>query len=130
MCLKTVFGLKEAGIAPMSARLAERLGHAGPAGSQAVERLAHAGPTVSRTVARMERDGLLHLDPQRRIRLTEEGRSTAPAVMRKHRLAERHLLDVIGLDYAHVHEEACRWEHVMSREVEERIAARIEIGRA
>src|SRR5690625_5512270 len=46
--------------------------------------------------------------------------------MRKHRLAERHLLDVIGLDYAHVHEEACRWEHVMSREVEERIAARIE----
>src|SRR5690625_7533584 len=46
--------------------------------------------------------------------------------MRTHRLAERHLLDVIGLDYAHVHEEACRWEHVMSREVEERIAARIE----
>ena len=112
MYLKTVFELHEAGIAPMRARIAERLGH--------------SGPTVSQTVARMERDGLLHLDPQRRIRLTEEGRSTATAVMRKHRLAERHLLDVIGLDYAHVHEEACRWEHVMSREVEERIAARIE----
>src|SRR5690625_2222353 len=97
MYLKTVFELHDAGSAPMRARIAERLGH--------------SGPTVSQTVARMERDGLLHLDPQRRIRLTEEGRSTATAVMRKHRLAERHLLDVIGLDYAHVHEEACRWEH-------------------
>ena len=112
MYLKTVFELHEAGVAPMRARIAERLGH--------------SGPTVSQTVARMERDGLLHLDPQRRIRLTDAGRSTAMAVMRKHRLAERHLLDVIGLDYALVHEEACRWEHVMSREVEERIAARIE----
>lgn len=112
MYLKTVFELHEAGIAPMRARIAERL--------------EHSGPTVSQTVARMERDGLLHLDSQRRIRLTDAGRSTATAVMRKHRLAERHLLDVIGLDYAHVHEEACRWEHVMSREVEERIATHIE----
>src|SRR5690625_3100091 len=112
MYLKTVFELHDAGIAPMRERTAERLGH--------------SGPTVSQTVARMERDGLLHLDPQRRIRLTEEGRSTATAVMRKHRLAERHLLDVIGLDYADVHEEACRWEHVMRREAEERMAARTE----
>ena len=108
MYLKTVFELHEAGIAPMRARIAERLGH--------------SGPTVSQTVARMERDGLLHLDDQRRIRLTEEGTSVATDVMRKHRLAERHLLDVIGLDYAHVHEEACRWEHVMSLEVEKRLA--------
>ena len=108
MYLKTVFELHEAGIAPMRARIAERLGH--------------SGPTVSQPVARMERDGLLHLDDQRRIRLTEEGTSVATDVMRKHRLAERHLLDVIGLDYAHVHEEACRWEHVMSLEVEKRLA--------
>ncbi|GAA4530337.1 metal-dependent transcriptional regulator [Brachybacterium paraconglomeratum] len=108
MYLKTVFELHEAGIAPMRARIAERLGH--------------SGPTVSQTVARMERDGLLHLDDQRRIRLTDEGNSVATDVMRKHRLAERHLLDVIGLDYAHVHEEACRWEHVMSLEVEKRLA--------
>ena len=108
MYLKTVFELHEAGIAPMRARIAERLGH--------------SGPTVSQTVARMERDGLLHLDDQRRIRLTEEGTSVATDVMRKDRLAERHLLDVIGLDYAHVHEEACRWEHVMSLEVEKRLA--------
>ena len=73
----------------------------------------------------MERDGLLYLDDQRRIRLTDEGSDVATDVMRKHRLAERHLLDVIGLDYAHVHEEACRWEHVMSLEVEKRIAQQV-----
>ncbi|WP_394215586.1 iron dependent repressor, metal binding and dimerization domain protein [Brachybacterium vulturis] len=111
MYLKTVFELHEAGIAPMRARIAERLGH--------------SGPTVSQTVARMERDGLLYLDDQRRIRLTAEGSEVATDVMRKHRLAERHLLDVIGLDYAHVHEEACRWEHVMSLEVEKRIAQQV-----
>ncbi|WP_114856535.1 metal-dependent transcriptional regulator [Brachybacterium sp. YJGR34] len=111
MYLKTVFELHEAGIAPMRARIAERLGH--------------SGPTVSQTVARMERDGLLHLDDQRRIRLTARGTEVATDVMRKHRLAERHLLDVIGLDYAHVHEEACRWEHVMSLEVEKRLARQI-----
>ncbi|MDN5900427.1 MAG: metal-dependent transcriptional regulator [Brachybacterium sp.] len=111
MYLKTVFELHEAGIAPMRARIAERLGH--------------SGPTVSQTVARMERDGLLYLDDQRRIRLTDEGSEVATDVMRKHRLAERHLLDVIGLDYAHVHEEACRWEHVMSLEVEKRIAQQV-----
>lgn len=108
MYLKTVFELREMGIAPMRARIAERLGH--------------SGPTVSQTVARMERDGLLTLGSGRVIELTDEGRRTATAVMRKHRLAERHLLDVIGLDVAQVHDEACRWEHVMSREVEQRIA--------
>ena len=112
MYLKTVFELHEAGIAPMRARIAERLGH--------------SGPTVSQTVARMERDGLLYLDDQRRIRLTDQGTEVATDVMRKHRLAERHLLDVIGLDYAHVHEEACRWEHVMSLEVEKRLAQKID----
>ena len=111
MYLKTVFELHELGIAPMRARIAERLGH--------------SGPTVSQTVARMERDGLLRLDDQRRIRLTESGTEVATDVMRKHRLAERHLLDVIGLDYAHVHEEACRWEHVMSLEVEKKLAQQI-----
>ena len=112
MYLKTVFELREAGVVPMRARIAERLGH--------------SGPTVSQTVARMERDGLLHLNDERRILLTAEGRQLATAVMRKHRLAERHLLDVIGLDFALVHEEACRWEHVMSLEVERRIAQQLQ----
>ncbi|MCG7426041.1 FeoA domain-containing protein [Helcobacillus massiliensis] len=109
MYLKTVFELLELGITPMRARIAERLGQ--------------SGPTVSQTVGRMERDGLLYLDDSRVIHLTEEGRGIAGAVMRKHRLAERHLMDVLGLEYELVHDEACRWEHVMSEDVERKIAA-------
>lgn len=108
MYLKTVFELSEVGVVPMRARIAERLGH--------------SGPTVSQTVARMERDGLLHLTDERVIELTAAGREKATAVMRKHRLAERLLVDVIGLDVTLAHEEACRWEHVMSLEVERRLA--------
>jgi DtxR family Mn-dependent transcriptional regulator len=57
----------------------------------------------------------------RHLELTEHGRKRATEVMRKHRLAERLLSDVIGLDWAYVHEEACRWEHVMSERVERRL---------
>lgn len=109
MYLKTVFELKELGVTPMRARIAERL--------------SQSGPTVSQTVARMERDGLLFLDEDRVIHLSDEGQRIATDVMRKHRLAERHLIDVIGLEYALVHEEACRWEHVMSLDVEKKIAS-------
>ncbi len=107
MYLKSIFELEEDGVVPMRARIAERLGH--------------SGPTVSQTVARMERDGLLTLDDERHLQLTTLGRLTAVRVMRKHRLAERLLVDVIGLDLAYVHDEACRWEHVMSERVERRI---------
>src|SRR5690606_14899830 len=100
MYLKTVFELQEEGIMPLRARIAERLGH--------------SGPTVSQTVARMERDGLLVVAPDRHLQLTEKGRTLATRVMRKHRLAERLLVDVIGLEWEYVHEEACRWEHVIS----------------
>ncbi|WP_131103571.1 metal-dependent transcriptional regulator [Ornithinimicrobium sufpigmenti] len=114
MYLKTVLELEEDGVVPMRARIAERLGQ--------------SGPTVSQTVARMERDGLLELTRDRRLELTEEGRLAAVRVMRKHRLAERLLVDVIGLDPAYVHEEACRWEHVMSDEVEQKILGLLEDG--
>ena len=107
MYLRTVLELEEEDITPMRARI--------------VERLHHSGPTVSQTVSRMERDGLLSVAPDRALRLTPEGRATAVSVMRKHRLAERLLSDVVGLDMAHVHEEACRWEHVMSERVEQRL---------
>lgn len=109
MYLRTIFELEEEGIIPLRARIAERLGQ--------------SGPTVSQTVARMERDGLVTLTDDRHLELTAEGRQRATAVMRKHRLAERLLLDVIGLDWADVHVEACRWEHVMSEEVERRLVA-------
>jgi DtxR family Mn-dependent transcriptional regulator len=71
----------------------------------------------------MERDGLVNVADDRHLELTELGRHEAVAVMRKHRLAERLLADVIGLDWEDVHIEACRWEHVMSEKVERRILA-------
>ena len=111
MYLRTIFELEEEGTVPLRARIAERLGH--------------SGPTVSQTVARMERDGLLALAGDRHLELSLEGRQLATRVMRKHRLAERLLVDVIGLEWEYVHEEACRWEHVMSERVERKILALI-----
>jgi DtxR family Mn-dependent transcriptional regulator len=61
------------------------------------------------------------VEGDRHLELTLEGRRRAIHVMRKHRLAERLLADVIGLDWAFVHDEACRWEHVMSEQVERRL---------
>jgi len=107
MYLRTIYELAEQGIVPMRARIAERLGH--------------SGPTVSQTVARMERDGLVVVTDDRHLELTPEGHGKAMRVMRKHRLAERLLTDVIGLEWAYVHDEACRWEHVMSEQVERRL---------
>lgn len=85
------------------------------------ERLDHSGPTVSETVARMEKHGLVSLTSDRHLSLTEEGRTLAIEVMRKHRLAELLLANIIGLEWHLVHEEACRWEHVMSEQVERKI---------
>ncbi len=107
MYLRTILELEEEGVVPMRARIAERL--------------EQSGPTVSQTVARMERDGLVRVADDRHLELTEEGRRLATRVMRKHRLAECLLVDVIGLEWEHVHAEACRWEHVMSEAVERRV---------
>ena len=107
MYLRTIYELVEEDIVPLRARIAERLHQ--------------SGPTVSQTVARMERDGLLTVEGDRHLELTEDGHRLATRVMRKHRLAERLLTDVIGLDWELVHAEACRWEHVMSETVERRL---------
>ncbi|MEU8511948.1 metal-dependent transcriptional regulator [Kitasatospora sp. NPDC048722] len=109
MYLRTILELEEEGIVPMRARIAERL--------------EQSGPTVSQTVGRMERDGLLQVAGDRHLELTEEGRRLAVRVMRKHRIAECLLVDVIGLEWEQVHEEACRWEHVMSETVERKVLA-------
>jgi DtxR family Mn-dependent transcriptional regulator len=107
MYLRTIYELEEEGVVPLRARIAERL--------------QQSGPTVSQTVARMERDGLVVVADDRHLQLTDHGRELAIAVMRKHRLAERLLVDVIGLEWEHVHNEACRWEHVMSEAVERKL---------
>lgn len=107
MYLRTIYDLEEEGVVPLRARIAERL--------------EQSGPTVSQTVARMERDGLLMVAGDRHLELTDKGRDLAVSVMRKHRLAERLLVDIIGLKWEDVHAEACRWEHVMSEDVERRL---------
>ena len=112
MYLRTVFELEEEGIVPLRARIAERL--------------SQSGPTVSQTVARMERDGLLRVEGDRHLALTRSGRDLAVRVMRKHRLAECLLVNVIGLPWEEVHSEACRWEHVMSESVERRLLVLLE----
>jgi DtxR family Mn-dependent transcriptional regulator len=107
MYLRTILELEEEGHTPMRARISERLDH--------------SGPTVSETIARMEKHGLVTLTSDRHLELSAEGRNLAIEVMRKHRLAELLLANVIGLEWHLVHEEACRWEHVMSEQVERKI---------
>ncbi len=112
MYLRTILELEEEGQVPMRARIAERLDQ--------------SGPTVSQTVARMERDGLVVVSGDRHLELTKVGRREAISVMRKHRIAERLLADIIGLEWELVHEEACRWEHVMSDAVERKILSMLD----
>ena len=108
MYLRTIFELEEEGVLPMRARIRERL--------------AQSGPTVSETVARMERDGLVMVVAgDHHLELTTAGREAATRVMRKHRIAECMLVEVIGMPWEDVHSEACRWEHVISDAVERRM---------
>lgn len=107
MYLRTILELEEEGQVPLRARISERL--------------EQSGPTVSQTVGRMERDGLVVVSGDRHLELTEKGRELAVQVMRKHRLVERLLSDIIGLEWEFVHDEACRWEHVVSEQVERKI---------
>lgn len=109
MYLRTVYELREEGVVPMRARIAERL--------------SQSGPTVSQTVARMERDGLLVVSDDRHLEFTPAGLQAATRVMRKHRLAECLLVDVLRMPWEEAHAEACRWEHVMSEGVERRLMA-------
>ena len=104
--LEAIHELEEEGTLVIQARLAERLGH--------------SAPSVSEMVRRLKADGYV-LVVDRAVVLTDKGREKAESVVRKHRLAERLLTDVIGLPWHKAHVEACRWEHVISDEVEERL---------
>ena len=105
--LEQILELEEEGSRPMRARLVERLGLSAAA--------------VSETVGRLEDNGFVELRDDRSLRLTAKGRSLATTVVRRHRLAERLLLDVIGLEWEKVHREADRWEHAISSDVEEKL---------
>jgi DtxR family Mn-dependent transcriptional regulator len=105
--LETILSLEEEGITPLRARLVERLGLSAAA--------------VSETVNRLSDQGFVELTDDRRLELTDKGRHLATTVVRRHRLAERLLTDVIGLEWEKVHREAARWEHAISSDVEEKL---------
>jgi DtxR family transcriptional regulator, Mn-dependent transcriptional regulator len=104
--LETIQSLTEEGTTVIQARIAERLGRSAPSVSEMLERLSADGY--------IRRSG-------RTIALTDQGRALADSVIRKHRLAERLLVDIIGLPWHKAHLEAGRWEHVISDEVEARL---------
>jgi DtxR family Mn-dependent transcriptional regulator len=109
--LEAIHEMEEEGTDVIQARLAERLGH--------------SAPSVSEMIRRLRGEGWIE-PVGRSVRLTKKGRTRAESVVRKHRLAERLLTDVIGLEWHKAHLEACRWEHVISDEVEQRLVELLE----
>jgi len=105
--LQAVYTLADEGGQVIGARLAEFL------------RITPAA--VSEMVHRLERDGLLRLDERKEVRFTERGYAAASSIVRRHRLAERMLVDLLGYEWWKTHEEAERIEHAMSPEMEERL---------
>jgi DtxR family Mn-dependent transcriptional regulator len=92
-------------------------------GARLAERFQVAPPTVTETLKRMTRDGLVAMDAKRQVTLTPAGAALAERVLRRHRLTERFLVDILGMQWHEVHEEANRLEHRISGAVEERVLA-------
>jgi DtxR family Mn-dependent transcriptional regulator len=107
--LQEIYDLQEQGKSVIAARLAERAGV--------------SAPTAWATLQRMQRDDLVTLDEHHEVLLTDHGKEAAQSIKRRHFLAERLLVDILGLDWAEAHEEAHRIEHAVSPLVEERIMA-------
>src|SRR6516162_1691320 len=92
-------------------------------GARLAEKFHVSAPTVTEMLKRLVRDGYIEMDAKRQVRLTEEGNQAAEAVLRRHRLTERFLVDMLGMQWHQVHEEACRLEHFISGAVEDRVIA-------
>ena len=101
---ETIFELDEDGVEVIQARI--------------VERLQVSRPAVSEMIKKMSEANLVHFDGTK-IHLTDDGKMIAKQVVRRHRLAERFLTDILGLSWAEAHHEAGRWEHVISPSVED-----------
>ncbi|MBA3430995.1 MAG: metal-dependent transcriptional regulator [Actinobacteria bacterium] len=110
--LEAVYELQEEGRRILQARVGERLGLA-PA-------------TVSEGVKRLVAEGYVRVEGARDLVLTQEGHAIAEALVRRHRLAERMLTDILGIAWHLCHEQAEDWEKVMTLEVEEAILAKLE----
>jgi DtxR family Mn-dependent transcriptional regulator len=109
--LETLFWLYEAGL-PMT-------------GANIARAMQLSPPTVHEMVGRLERDGYITRGSDKVIAFTDNGRGHAEAIVRRHRLIERFLTDVLGIPWDEVHEEAERLEHAMSPVLEERMLAAI-----
>ena len=109
--LQTIFWLEEAGL-PIT-------------GANVARALQVAPPTVHEMVGRLETDGYITRDEDKSLLFTDSGREHAAGVVRRHRLIERFLTDVLGVPWDEVHEEAERLEHAMSPVLEERMLAAI-----
>lgn len=110
--LEAILELQEEGARVIQARLADRLGV--------------SAPSVSEMVRRLRTEGYLEVEADRTLTLTEKGLDWATTIVRRHRLAERLLVDVLGLPWHKAHIEACRWEHVISSDVESLIVAKLD----
>jgi DtxR family Mn-dependent transcriptional regulator len=109
--LQTIFWLQEAGL-PMT-------------GANVARAMQLSAPTVHEMIGRLERDGYITRGPDKVLDFTAEGREHAEGVVRRHRLIERFLTDVLGIPWDEVHEEAERLEHAMSPVLEARMLAAI-----
>lgn len=109
--LQSLFWLHEAGL-PMT-------------GANVARAMQLSAPTVHEMLGRLERDGYITRDEHRTIAFTPSGEQHAEGVVRRHRLIERFLTDVLGIPWDEVHEEAERLEHAMSPTLEERMLAAI-----
>ncbi|HEY8465808.1 MAG TPA: metal-dependent transcriptional regulator [Solirubrobacterales bacterium] len=109
--LQSMFWLEEAGLPITGANIARAM--------------QLSPPTVHEMIGRLERDGYVERNEDKSLRFTEEGRKEAAAIVRRHRLVERFLTDVLGIPWDEVHEEAERIEHAMSPVLEERMLAAI-----
>jgi len=105
--LETIYNMSVENEVVIGARLAEKFGV--------------APPTVTEMLKRLVRDGYVYMDNKRVVTLTEAGNQAAEAVLRRHRLTERFLVDMLGMQWHQVHEEACRLEHFISGAVEARV---------
>jgi DtxR family Mn-dependent transcriptional regulator len=103
--LESIYKLHTRGFRVIAARLAEDLGV--------------SAPTVTEMLRRMREEDLVVMGPGREVQLTPAGREAAEVMIRRHRLSERLLTDILGMPWARVHDEACKFEHVISAEVEE-----------
>src|ERR671917_1285246 len=109
--LQTIFWLQEAGL-PMT-------------GANVARAMQLSAPTVHEMIGRLERDGYVTRGADKALAFTDNGREHAEGVVRRHRLIERFLTDVLGIPWDEVHEEAERLEHAMSPVLEERMLAAI-----